>query len=525
MSDLLVSGTFWFGAVILCISQIAKFSELNALDPTLAVQSSALPHLRANDFTGRVVFSGTLAAFLAATLLMYIALCALSPGVLSGWAKVTGIADGEAFVQSVPYPLYITAALLGLSQPGVPALSTLGSFQRNLFHSLIGIPKKVLAISSAFTSEIFARSPNAEAIGLELKKLVGDAWIREIGAFADTGFYAGHIVRLGLDKDDQLAEILAGSRRELKTLVGQLVFAASLATVRKSGARGLDDLAEALDVSPPAPLGLVKDLLAGAVLGVVAMTLLWFAIPMLDGFASRHLTGEFDFWPGDLPGSGQSLLSNAVPILISIAIALATWSRLSGAGLSHAVQAGSTGLPADSRTARKRAVFPQIERYAGLFLSLVLVVSVFDLAQALYDFGIFGTRESSAYAFLLNNVPFFILHSFISILCCFVILVFVGRIVEGGWSNLIRTVLVLSVVVAVASGFYAQARLVFQFNRTTGFDLIVLLIMVNVTAALVAFATAALFCRRRMEARQGHDATASREVRQPSRQRLEVSTQ
>ena len=125
----------------------------------------------------------------------------------------------------------------------------------------------------------------------------------------------------------------------------------------------------------------------------------------------------------------------------------------------------------------------------------------------------------------MNNVPFFILHSFISILCCFVILVFVGRIVEGGWSNLIRTVLVLSVVVAVASGFYAQARLVFQFNRTTGFDLIVLLIMVNVTAALVAFATAALFCRRRMEARQGHDATASREVRQPSRQRLEVSTQ
>jgi hypothetical protein len=409
-----------------------------------------------------------------------------------------------------------------LSQPGVPALSSLGSLQKNLFHSLIGIPKKVVAISLAFSNEIFARSPNAQVIGEELKKLLADAWIREIGAFADTGFYAGHIARLGLDKEDQLTETLAGSRRELKSLVSQLVFAASLASVRKSGVRGLDDLAEALDVSPPAPVGLVKDMLAGAVLGIVAMTVLWFAIPMLDGFASRHLKGTFDFWPDDLPGSGQSLLSNAVPILISIAITLATWSRLSVTKPFHSLHAERIGLLPETRAAQKGAVFSKLERYAGLLLSLVLVVSVYDLAQALYDFGIFGSPENSASAFLMNNVPFYILHSFISILCCFVILASIERIVEGGWSVLVRPVLVLSVVVALASGFYAQARLAFQYERAVGLDLIILVILVNVTAALVAFAAAALFCRRRMAARQGVDEVSSHDPRQRSRPPLEI---
>ena len=60
--------------------------------------------------------------------------------------------------------------------------------------------------------------------------------IQRIDVYADADFYRSYIARLKLD--DQ-AELLEGTRRELKLLTRQLVDAASLATVRESGMTGL----------------------------------------------------------------------------------------------------------------------------------------------------------------------------------------------------------------------------------------------------------------------------------------------
>ena len=90
MPDLFLSTEFWFGAAVLGAYQFAKFSELSSLDPDFAARSALIPNLRAIDFAGKPTYCATLAAFLAATFLIYFVLCNISPTILLGWAQVSG---------------------------------------------------------------------------------------------------------------------------------------------------------------------------------------------------------------------------------------------------------------------------------------------------------------------------------------------------------------------------------------------------------------------------------------------------
>jgi hypothetical protein len=146
----------------------------------------------------------------------------------------------------------------------------------------------------------------------------------------------------------------------------------------------------------------------------------------------------------------------------------------------------------------------QLESYSGLLLTLVLIVVLYDFAQALYDFGSFKAEVAkSAYEFIIKNVPFYVLHSFVPILASFVILIYVGRLnTPETRLNMLATVGLVVAVVGFASGFYAIARLYYQFGVTQGLDFIVIVVAVNVTAALLALATAALFSKRQIAARR-----------------------
>ena len=503
MSDLISSAEFWFGACVLCVYPVAKFSELNSLDPSFSARSAIIPNLRASDFAGRFLFYGSLVAFLLATFLGYLLLCAASPRLLAGWAKVTGLqGDPEIFVKSVPFPLYIAAAFMGLTQPAIPILSKIGDMQRNVFHAWIGVPKRVVGTSTFFSNQILARSLDREDLGRELQKLVSDNWLNRIDTYADTVFYRQQISRLKLNDDGQIEDIVKGSKWELKNLIEQLIYAASLATVRESGGKGLLRLAADLGVTVPTNTAPLTDYLAGGVLCLIGMTLLWFLVPMLDRFASVNLQSEnLDFWPDDLQKTAQYLLSHAVPIFIASVITLAMWSRrLESAGESNENDSRAEG-----------EVVVGLEKYAGLILTLVLIVVLYDFAQALYDFGSFQANIArSAYEFIIKNVPFYILHSFVPILACFIILIYVGRLGHPvAKVNTLASAGLLVLVVGFTSAFYAMARLYYQFNGAKGLDFIVLVVTVNVTAALLALATASLFGKRQIAARRRKSQHAS----------------
>lgn len=494
MSELISSTEFWFGASILLAYQASRFYELNASDPVLSRKSLTIPNLRACDFAGRAPFFGTLAAFLLVTLGVYLLFCLLSPTVIQGWAQVTGLSAG--IDESVPYPLYITAAFMGLTQPGIPIFSSIGELQRNLFHFWIGVPKTVVATSGSFSTQIFVRATTKESLRSVLRKLSGDAWIGKMQPYADTVFYRAQLERLGLASPQEAPEIFAGSTRELKTLVDQLVYASALSTVRKSGGRALSRLAGDLGVSverretgggAAAKIGL---------LFLIGMTVLWFLIPMLHPVAGAVAGGVGgSFWPQDLPGSGQYLATQVAPVLMAVAIVLLATRR----------QPFTAGRP------KVRAHLQLVlHRQAPLFLSILFAVVVYDYVQALFDFGYFGYRyPGTVLAFFLEFLPFNILHGFIALAACFIIFAHLSR--KGAGDAGVHILAVWAILMAVVVGlaaFYAKSRLMFQFGLEGGLDYVALVALLNGLAASLGLAVASMVHRFRSTEGEGEGGAA-----------------
>jgi hypothetical protein len=493
MSDLFLSTEFWFGAAVLGAYQFAKFSELSSLDPEFAARSATIPNLRAIDFAGKVTYCATLVAFLVATLLIYFVLCKVSPTILLGWAQVSGASpndDLKTFVDSVNYPLYIAAAYIGFTQPGIPLLSNIGNVQRNLFHAWMGVPSRVMSASSFFANQIFTRSQDTKQLAKELQVLISDAWVERIDAYADAEFYRAHLARLKLDDE---AELLKGTRRELKILTRQLVDVASLATVRESGVASLARLAGDLRVSMVPDPGWPKAFLAGGTLFFIGMTFLWNLIPVFDGPAARFLSAgaKHDFWPNSLSFSGQYLISQAGPIFLATGFALATWVSAFGRAQMATVDKPQpvTGIAA------------HFSRYAGLFAFTVIGIVLFDIFQAFFDYGAYKTGKASGFvSFIQSNLPFYLLHSFVSLFVCFVVLRYMDDRTHGR-SRTASTISLMVAGVALAALFYTAAQVQHNFKvpfGPNGADLAVLMVVINVSAALMAFACAAL-CKRQAE--------------------------
>ena len=265
------SPEFWTGAALLGAYQFAKFNELRSPDPDFAARSALIPNLRAIDFAGRLTYSATLVAFLAATFLIYFVLCKISPAILSGWAQVSGASPDEKltkFVNTVNYPLYIAAVYMGVAQQGIPLLSNIGNMQRNLFHAWMVSPPKSSSVQ-LFRHPDLRAQPGCRAIGqggggVEKRRLGGtDRRLCRHGTLR-TPF-----ARLKLDDEPELHK---ATRRELNIFTRQLVDVASLATVRESGVASLSRLADDLRVSMLPNSAWPKAFLAGGILFLVGMT-------------------------------------------------------------------------------------------------------------------------------------------------------------------------------------------------------------------------------------------------------------
>lgn len=490
MFDTSLTTEFWFGAAVLVAYQFAKFGELSSLDPDFAARSAPFPNLRTIDFAGRSTYFATLGAFLIATLAIYYVLCKISPTILLGWAQVSGATvndDLKAFIDTVNYPLYIAAAYIGFTQPGIPLLSNIGNVQRNIFHAWMGVPTRVISTSSFFANQIFTRSPDTAQLAKELQVLTSDAWVQRIDAYADAEFYRSHLARLKLDDE---GELLKGTRRELKNLTRQLVDVASFATVRESGVSSLDRLAADLRVSMISNHGWPRAFLAGGTLFFIGITFLWNLIPAFDRLAEQLPRSEprYDFWPDSLQFSGQYLISQAGPIFLATGFALAAWAS--------AFSRTETGAAAPRRRSGMEAHF---SHYAGLFACVLMGVVLFDICQAFFDYGGYQMGKlNDFFSIAQRSLPIYLLHSFIAVFVCFMVLLYMDDRTQHAWQRTALRILLVVTGVAAASLFYAAARVQYAYERPfgpDGADLAILMIVINVSAALMAFACAAL-CKR-----------------------------
>ena len=486
MSAMFMTADFWFGAVILLAYQTAKFSELNSFESVLKNRFRAVAHLRVKDFVGRTPYFVTLGAFLGVTLIAFGLLCALSPQIIRGFALVQGIEGIEEYITSVPYPIYIAAAFMGLTQKAIPGFSKIGEVQRDIFHYWIGVPRRVIDTSNYFLNQLLADGRSEGDLDAIITRLTGDRWRRQIDDYADTVFFKQQVERLQLDEKAVLNEVLRGSAREKKNLIQQLVDAAALATVRENGGKSLPRLAADLGVTmPPQSRTPFRRVIGGVLIYLLGLTLLWFLIPMLHPlvFAIAGEEGS-GYWPSKLPASGQYLLSNVVPILVALGVTLAVWAS---------VGADEDQDEEGSARAKPTSVIQQLELYAPALLLSVITVTLFDFAQGLMDFGYFGAHyDGTALDFLLDMLPFYILHSMISLTICFVVL----RYVDGDGRGFLKSWLIMLAAVAVVAAFYAKARLIYQFGNESGFDYISLIVMLNLVGGTLALAMGHALNRR-----------------------------
>src|SRR2546423_6873516 len=157
MWDLLQQESFLVGAALVVVYQAAKFGELYVGDPVTSRYLSLLPGANVRDLAGPHAYHLALAAFLGTSLLAYFLLCHLSPSILTGAARVLGNKEAGNLLQDVPFPLYIAALFMGLTQPIIPGFSKFEVAQRVFFHGRIEVPRRIIDFSESLISAIERR--------------------------------------------------------------------------------------------------------------------------------------------------------------------------------------------------------------------------------------------------------------------------------------------------------------------------------------------------------------------------------
>jgi hypothetical protein len=323
MWDALQQQSFLVGAALILIYQAARFGEIYAGDPVTSRYVSLLPGTGVRDFAGPHAYHWALAAFLVASLVVYSALCLISPNVLTGAVKLlTNNGNADQIAEGVPLPLYIAALFMGLTQPIIPGLSQFQTAQLNFFHDRIEVPRRIIDISESLTVAIEARAGEDRLqLVAEVRKLVGNDFLTSLQPHGDLAFYKLQLEKMEVDNGALEATIKDSSVKELRALIERLVLCALVAVSRKSGPKPLTKVAQKLGI----PLADIKrDGLGPAIAGLIASGVLFFAGLFVIAELLVQLAGPVDalvgksttegLWPSTLDYAFQELWSIALPI-------------------------------------------------------------------------------------------------------------------------------------------------------------------------------------------------------------------
>jgi hypothetical protein len=390
MWDTLQQQSFLIGAALVLIYQAAKFSQLDVTDPVTSRYIALLPGASVRDFAGPYAYHVALTAFLAVSLAAYFVFCHISPDILAGAGKLFGNPDAAKLMQGVPYPLYVAALFMGLTQPIIPLLSQFADAQRNFFHDRIEVPKRVIDVSESLVAAIEARAgSNKKLLTTELRHLVSAEFIASLRNQGDVAFYRQQIETLGVDDEAALSRVIReSSPRDLRGIIKRLVLGALIAVMRQSGPQALIRVAKALGAPDPQQHQrnikfLVASVISSGVLFSLGLLLIAHILWLLNGPVTDLFgrTPANSLWPVDLPNVGGELLTIVPPIFICLLIAVSLLVPRDVGSAGHAPPAPNSSLVTD---------FVEFFRASASVLGLCILVSILiKVGQLFYEYNTF----------------------------------------------------------------------------------------------------------------------------------------
>jgi hypothetical protein len=309
--------------MLVAIYQAAKFTELNLADPITKRYVALLPDANVRDFASSFAYHTALFAFLGASLAVYFLLCQVSPDLVKGVARLLSPGETSASLENIPYPLYIAALFIGLSQPVIPIFSQFVNAQRDFFHDRINVPRRVIDLSEFLTHAIELRSgADKRRLANEVRNLASGTFVTSLQNYGDGAYYSLQLEKLELGDEDALGRtIKGGSAKELRGLIERLVLCALVAVMRRSGPNSLVKVAESLQApvpfKPTDNVGyFVASFVSSGVLFTLALAILANLFGLLVGPVGQLFPDQVEhLWPEDLANVAQELKYIVPPVV------------------------------------------------------------------------------------------------------------------------------------------------------------------------------------------------------------------
>jgi len=486
---------FLVGTALILIYQAARFSELNLADSVTARYIALLPGVKARDLAEPHAYNLALAVFLGTSFIVYFLVCQISPEVFAGAAKLfVGNFDVKKALEGVPYPLYVAAVFMGLTQPIFPGLSRVKDAQRTFFHDQIAVPRRIVDLFESLRGAIEQRAgDDKKRLADEVRKLAGSVFLKSLSSQGDVAFYKAELDKLGLGNGASETIIRASSVKELHLLIDQLVIHALVAVMRRSGPKAMADIAKSLGAEVPLQHdNALRDFLARLVavgvpfcIGIltIAFILLWLGAPVNYLFSKDV---ELTLWPTTLDYVFDELLAIVPQIVACMILAVLML-----------VPRGTQDQDSESlRASEVPNLLNFFQANASVFGLCMLTAIVIKVAQMFPEYANL-LKSTGGHSGSLLMLP--VIQSFVAVTACIVTTWCLASWVHGmpRWRSLILMILLLIVGTSFVAVLYDLAFLDVYLSLNPkykpGWEHVLFSVIANVLVTLCAFASVTVF--------------------------------
>ena len=495
--------SFLLGAGLVALVHATKFGELNLGNPVTGRYLALLPGAKVRDFVGPYAYHVALFAFLSVSLIAYYLACQISPDILRGAAKLLGAGDADKVIQGIPYPLYVAALFIGLSQSVVPVFSRFGEAQRDFFHDQIEVPRRLIDLAERLASAIEARArADKRNLARELRNLVSGNVLSTVQTYGDLAFYKLQLERLDLADTGALDRATReSSAKELRGLIERVIFCTLVAVIRQSGTRALVKVTDAIGIPSAGPrfsnVGyFLTGIAASGMLFSICILTIAHVFALLAGPVARLFGKSLDqsLWPNNLDNVGSELWTIVPPIFVCLMVAVSLLAP------RESPQKRNSGPPPS--TASNADLIGFFRSGATVFGLCIVVSILIKIAQLLYEYGSAFQVSKDALSAARLMLP--MIQSFIPVaVCLFTTWYLASSAAEAPRRGLSFTTTLLAIAGAV--GFLAvlyDMTFLYEYLRVRpqdgpGWEHLLFSVVANALISICAFVSVVLFFKSR----------------------------